>query len=385
MNSGTTPWWNTLPTDICDRFEGTELDAAHRLQVGSTAAFDHVLSSGLSAIVTGAFANSLWRSGGVLRERERLARYQAFAHPDDSSVVFPRPEKMPRVHRTSPRRFSRRSDVPSELLSFDSEYEPLCPELQDAYSRHRRNRLAHVQYWRHPGGPRPTLIFLHGYFASPYRINSWGFSLPWFYKKGYDIALYTLPFHGARHSRRQIVNGLGFFGHGMAHMNESMRHAVQDVRVLINFLEAEGAPAVGVSGLSLGGYLAALLAAVEPRLAFAIPNSPAVSLIDMMMGWQPSGALLKMVCGRYGIPVEELRHGTAFHCPLTYRPAIDADRLMVIGGAGDRFTPPRLVRLLHEHWAGSHLHWFPGNHIMHLQQAGYLRLMKTFMDRHVGY
>lgn len=385
MLSAGMPWWQTLPTDICDHFEGTDLDARHYWQVRGTAAFDHVLRTALSTVVTGAFATSLWRHGGIAGERERLARYQAFVDPADPQAVFPRPQTMPRIHRSQPRRFSRRSDVPNELLSFESDHHLLCPELEAGYRRNRRNRHAHVQYWRHPGGPRPTLIFLHGYFASPYRINSWGFSLPWFYKKGYDIALYTLPFHGARNSRGQPINGLGFFGQGMAHMNESMRHAVYDVRVLIDFLESEGAPAIGVSGLSLGGYLSALLASIEPRLAFAVPNSPAVSLIDMMLSWQPSGALVKQVCRRYNIPIEELRHGTALHSPLTYRPAIDADRLMVIGGAGDRLTPPRLVRLLHEHWQGSHMHWFPGNHIMHLQQADYLRLMKAFMDRHVGY
>jgi len=57
---------------------------------------------------------------------------------------------------------------------------------------------------------------------------------------------------------------------------------------------------------------------------------------------------------------------------------------MVIGGAGDRFTSPRFVRLLHEHWPGSHLHWFPGNHILHLDQRAYLKRMRSFMDRAVA-
>ena len=41
------------------------------------------------------------------------------------------------------------------------------------------------------------------------------------------------------------------------------------------------------------------------------------------------------------------------------------------------------VSLLHQHWAGSDVHWFPGNHLLHLQQGRYLRLMKKFMDRNV--
>ena len=55
---------------------------------------------------------------------------------------------------------------------------------------------------------------------------------------------------------------------------------------------------------------------------------------------------------------------------------------MIIGGAGDRFTPPRFVRLLHGHWPDSHLHWFPGNHVIHLGRQEYLKLMLSFMDSH---
>jgi len=383
-SSATLPWWESLPADFCSQVQGTDLDAAHRLRVHGTAALDRALVTGLATLISGALGSSLWPARRMARERELMAFYEPFADRADAAEVFALPRNMPRIHRSRPRLFRRR-DVPTELLSFDSDYQTLCPEMADSYRSHRRNRYAHIQYWRHPGGARPTLIFLHGYFASPYRLNSWGFSLPWFYKQGYDVALYTLPFHGMRSGRRQLVNGMGYFAHGMAHLNEAMRHAVQDIRVLFNFLEDEGAPAIGMSGLSLGGYLTALMAAVEPRLAFAIPNSPVVSLIDMAMAWQPTGVLMKLLRWRHDIGIEEMRHGTALHSPLTYEPAIDADRLMVIGGAGDRFTPPRFVRLLHEHWPGSQMHWFPGNHIMHLQQAEYLRLMKSFMDKHVGY
>lgn len=102
------------------------------------------------------------------------------------------------------------------------------------------------------------------------------------------------------------------------------------------------------------------------------------------MEWQRTGPLLRWMMRRHSISLQELRHGTALHSPLTYKPQIDADRLMIIAGAGDRFTPPRFVRLLREHWQGSHLHWFPGNHILHLQQGKYLRLRKAFMDRNTG-
>ncbi|MCY1442105.1 hypothetical protein D9M71_584530 [compost metagenome] len=55
--------------------------------------------------------------------------------------------------------------------------------------------------------------------------------------------------------------------------------------------------------------------------------------------------------------------------------------MLIIGGAGDRVTMPRHVRLLQRHWPGSALHWFPGNHILHLGRREYLERMGELMER----
>jgi len=102
----------------------------------------------------------------------------------------------------------------------------------------------------------------------------------------------------------------------------------------------------------------------------------------MAREWLPMRWLLHAVMRRNGIDVEDLRHALALHSPLSYSPRIAPERLLIIGGAGDRLTPPRFVHLLHQHWQGSALHWFPGNHVVHLQQGVYLKLMRRFMDRH---
>src|SRR5262249_17521823 len=153
------------------------------------------------------------------------------------------------------------------------------------------------------------------------------------------------------------------------HLNEAMLQGVHDARVFMDYLEDRGAPQMGVTGYSLGGYMATMLACADERLAFCIPNSPVVTPIDMALEWQPIRPLLLAAMKLYGLDIHELRHGLALHSPLTYQPKIDAKKLLIIGGAGDRITSPRFVRLLHEHWKGSHLHWFPGNHLLHFQQG----------------
>jgi hypothetical protein len=53
---------------------------------------------------------------------------------------------------------------------------------------------------------------------------------------------------------------------------------------------------------------------------------------------------------------------------------------MIIGGLGDRLTPPEQTRLLWEHWHQPRLHWYPGNHLLHVNRAAYLREMRRFMS-----
>ena len=62
-----------------------------------------------------------------------------------------------------------------------------------------------------------------------------------------------------------------------------MAHAVHDFRIFMDYLESRGVNRIGVTGISLGGYTSALLATVEERLHFSIPNVPVVSLPDLVL------------------------------------------------------------------------------------------------------
>ncbi len=378
------PWWQTLPLDYYLRRDGTALDTQHRLKIRGTAAVDRVLRTGLGSLICAAMAPRLLRSRDALREFGQLAFYQSFADRGRADEVYAKPPGGIKIRVAAPRGNFRLRGGSCRALSFESPFSTLNPELSRSYAGYSRNRVARALHFTHDDRPRPTLVFLHGYSLDSYRINSWGMSMPWFFRQGYDVLLATLPFHGARAERWHPFSGYGYFAGGLAHSNEAMLQSVMDTRVWLDYLLTRGAPQVGVSGLSLGGYLSALLIAVDPRLAFSIPNSPVVVPIDMAMQWQPMGNLLRLMMRRTGYTLGQLRHGTALHSPLTYAPQADPSRLLIISGAGDRFTAPVFVRLLHEHWQGSHMHWFPGNHLLHFQQGDYLRLMKTFMDQHCG-
>jgi pimeloyl-ACP methyl ester carboxylesterase len=248
----------------------------------------------------------------------------------------------------------------------------------------QRNAYAHAQHWCHGDRPRPTLIVIHGFAADPHWINAHVLSLAGFYRRGYDVLLFTFPHHGPRAERGNWFSGQGLFGSGLAAFNEAPLHAIHDLRVFISYLQGRGVEQIGVTGISLGGYTAALLAAVDERLAWCVPIVPAVSPIDAFLEWQPTGLLLSRLMRSQGIGVAQMRGLLAVHNPLTYAPCLDGERMLVIGGAGDRVTLPRHVRLLHQHWPGSEMHWFAGNHILHLGRGEYLARMGQLMDRYAG-
>jgi dipeptidyl aminopeptidase/acylaminoacyl peptidase len=210
-------------------------------------------------------------------------------------------------------------------------------------------------------------------------LNSAFFALPWLYGKGYDVLLYLLPFHGPRRDLLSVMNGTGMFANGPSHFNEALLQAVHDFRVFVDHLEASGVSQVGVTGLSLGGYLSSLLAAVDDRLQVAIPNAAVTSIAKLIPHYFPANIGIGLSSMLHRIPLAEAQDAISVHSPLNYKPLIDRDRLMIIGGLGDKLAPPEQSLLLWEHWNRPRLHWYPGNHLLHVNRAAYLREMRRFM------
>lgn len=350
------------------------------MQASATA--DVVLRTAAASLVATTIGRHAWDREAARLDARRLDHYrQLVADHDDARDVFPAPDPDLRVE------VSRDAALPPawtpgrlRSLRFDSPFVPLHPEMRASYLAHQRNGTAWAQHWAHADGPRPTLVVVHGFMASPYWLNRTFFQLPWFYGHGYDILMVTLPFHGRRRDVPWHYSGEGLFGGGFSHLTESLAHALHDLRGWLDHLFAAGVPRVGITGLSLGGYLSALLASVDDRLSFAIPNVPVTSLTDIVESWAPAGWLVDMGLRRAGLSVESLRSAVAVTSPLTWPPVLPHDRRFIIAGLGDRLAPPSHARALWRHWDQPQVHWFPGNHILHLEQGAYLRRMGRFLQ-----
>jgi len=323
----------------------------------------------------------LWAVRSDMRREARLLSFYAeLASAGDAELVFERAPVTPAVtvRTVRPLTFDPEGGQ-IEMLRLPSAYVARHPEVRRAYAGFSENSLAWAQHWRHPGGPRPTLVVIHGFGASPYWFNSRFFDLPGFYRKGYDVLLYLLPFHGVRQARLAAFSGWGLFAHGIAHLNEALLQAIEDLRAFLDHLEEHGVREVAVTGLSLGGYVTALLAAVDPRPVAVIPNSPVVSIDRLLRQWFPASVLAWLGFHAAGIDPLWVDRALLVHCPLNYRPLVPLERRMIIGGLGDRLAPPEQAEMLWRHWDEPAIHWFPGSHLLHFRRRAYIDEMDSFI------
>ncbi|MGZ5397664.1 MAG: alpha/beta hydrolase family protein [Mycobacterium sp.] len=360
-----------------------DLTLRQRLIVDSSAVADIALRTAIASLLATTMLPTLvggLRGSRSRAEQDQLRFYSELASAKDPASSFPAPTAVPRVS-------SRPAGPIAEWIAkgnvhnirFESSFEAVNPALRDQCRGFTRNNVVHAQHWRHDDGPHPTLCVIHGFMGSPYLFNGLFFSLPWFYRSGYDVLLYTMPFHGSRAEKGSLFSGYGFFANGFSGFAEAMAQAVHDFRSIIDYLEFTGVDRIGLTGMSLGGYTSALIASVDDRIQAVIPNVPVVAPDQTVDEWFPANKLVQLRSRLSNIGPELTKAAAQYSSPLNYQPLVPKDRRLIITGLGDRLAPPEQAEMLWEHWDRCAFHWFPGNHILHVSQPDYLRRMTRFM------
>jgi dienelactone hydrolase len=214
------------------------------------------------------------------------------------------------------------------------------------------------QHWQHDDAPRAVVIALHGFTMGRPWIDGHVLMTSQWFARGYDVVMPVLPFHGARAPRTARYSGEAFGSWDVRRLNEAVREAIHDVEIVRGWLAARTRAPVGIVGLSLGGYVAAVLAGLRSDLAFAVPVAAPSSL-----AWLPHRLFgLTTNAVRPPVAAEVLDAAYRVHSPLTFPLAIPKERAFVVGGLGDGLVPREQVETLWRHWREPALHWFSGGH-----------------------
>ncbi len=248
-----------------------------------------------------------------------------------------------------------------EHVRFDSGYEPYDPEVRDWYLDLEPNRRAHAFLWRQPGGPRPTVICLHGYLMGHLAFDARAFDVRRLHQElGLDVAMAILPLHGPRSIGRWSGAGL-FAAHPLA-MNAMLGQAIWDLRRLCAWLRATGVPALGLYGMSLGGYVAALLASLENDISCVVPTLPVSSFGSLI--WRDFDDQERRAHAVAGIGEVLLEDLFAPNAPLRMQPRVPLRGRLVVAATADRVCPPGQALALWEHWGRPDIWWSPCSHLI---------------------
>lgn len=247
-------------------------------------------------------------------------------------------------------------------LTWPSRYEPFLPETREQYLTAPENQLAHVRLFRGER-KRPVAILVHGYLMGRLSVDERVWPVGRLDQTGLDTALVVLPFHGPRADRSRSGRP-DFPGRDPRTANEGFRQVIGEIRALAAWLRAEGHPAVGVIGMSLGGYTAALAATVESRLDFVVPIIPLASLADFAFEQGNLSESPELRAREHTL----LERAYAVASPLARTPLVPSERVLVLGGKADRITPLSHAKRLARHF-GSPLATWNGGHLLQLGRS----------------
>jgi len=283
---------------------------------------------------------------------EAIALFGGNGWLDEPATYHAAPDAPARVD-THPVRIGR---TRAEVVAWDSGWHVRPGEPgADRWEHYLANRRARTVVFRHPGGPRPWLVCVH-----PARSGRAGPNLTMFRAAhlhqhlGINLAFPLLPLHGPRARGSEatfptmdIMDNV----HGLA-------QAAWDVRRTLAWLRAEGVSSIGLTGISLGGYVSGVVAGLEEPLACVIVGSPAADFPALFArhgaSTQPRLVPLLSLSADVHTVVSPLR--LAVRTPR--------ERLFVHGGLADRMGPPIDHAVpLWEHWDRPEACWHPGGHL----------------------
>lgn len=216
-----------------------------------------------------------------------------------------------------------------------------------------------VEHWAHPGRPHGVVLAVHGFGMGHPPVDALVLLASTWFRHGLDVALLTLPYHGRRTPPGSRFSGERFAAAEPGTLNEAVRRALFEMQVVRRWLGALVQAPVGLLGLSLGGYLAAVAAGLDADLPFVVAMVPPVCFGDLAWRFAPARR-----DGRApAVTRDDLRRLYRVHSPLSHPPRVPRERLLVVAGRGDRVVPPEHPHALWRHWGRPAIHWYSGGHL----------------------
>ncbi len=326
--------------------------------------------------ITGHLSSALHRIAHA--SENTLAELDAYtAQP--AARLFPAPTALPRAHV---RQRWQLPGIVSEDIVFESLHEPLEPRFRERYAReYRENHTVYARRIRPSRSRgRPRLLYLHGYLQPETYLEELVLNARMARRLDVEIVQLQPPYHGRRTPRSARFGGEYYWTADLVRSVEALRQSVLDARTLLSWMLERDERPVGVSGLSLGGTLAAILTCVEPRFDFSIPLIAHMDVAALTFD-APVLELMRRELRSFGWGRDELSRFVTSLGWYHLRAVIPRDRILLHAASEDLFFDPEVLAKMWREWGEPAIHWYPCSHMgfaQHLSQV--VERMRAFID-----
>ncbi len=253
--------------------------------------------------------------------------------------------------------------LPLERFRFDSGFEPHADEPgRERWLEYPKVNQAAGWILRHDDyEKRPWIFVVNGYRTGDLRTDLLSFRVKHLYHDlGLNVANVTLPLHGPRALGQ--ASGARVLNSGAMNTVHTIAHGAWDIRRVLVWLRSElGAETIGMSGISLGGYMVSLMSCLDDDLACVVAGVPESDLVRGMR--RQVDPMLPPFYEQWGLSWGPLERVFTPVSPLAMQSLVPHDRRYIYAGLLDRWVRPGNVKTLWEHWDRPSIHWYQGSHL----------------------
>jgi pimeloyl-ACP methyl ester carboxylesterase len=309
--------------------------------------------------VAGALSRILHIRGDGVNTSGDLAPYL----DGSTAVLFPRPAAPTDLSRQRVRSLHSRRRI-LENLEWSSAHVPLSPAyLSRHLGEYSINRKVRAR-WQYPrSGPRSSaLVYVHGWLEPGPWVEE-AVLLPRLYDAlGVDVLHLQLPFHGSRNPKGALFHGEFFWTADLVRSFEAVRQSCTDAGSLVAWLRAQGYSEVGVTGISMGGSIAMVLACLDPTPDYIIPIIGHLQLGDAIEN-APIFWTMKRKLESFGIGPARRRQIFDQFGLAKLKPLLPPERQLWIMARDDAFITASVVEHQWQVWGRPPIAWIPGGHM----------------------
>lgn len=273
---------------------------------------------------------------------------------------FPAPARVPVVEV---RRRWHALGLESADAWFPSLHRPIEPRFAQRYARDRANHTVWTRWIRPRSATRrPRLVYLHGFMQPETPIEELGILTTLATALDVEVVQVQPPYHGRRKPRGSRLDGELYWTADVVRSLEALRQSILDARTVLAWLLDQDDRPVGVTGLSLGGALAAALTCLEPRFAFSAPLIAHMDLAAILADVPVLERVRQQLRARGFVPADLGRLFERIGWSRL-RPQLPPERIRLFAASDDHFFRPERVEEMWRRWGEPPIEWFPCSHM----------------------